>query len=315
MIERASQGKVMLPVSDPPAQHGAPAMRASNSFTLPLRAGIGLKTQHFNDLLRGESDVGFLEIHAENYMVDGGAFHHYLGRLRERFPLSIHGVGLSIGGQTPLDEQHLARLKALITRYEPQSFSEHLAWSSHGDTFFNDLLPLAYNAASLRRVADHVDQVQNALGRKILIENPSTYVALEASDIEETTFIRELVATSGCGLLLDVNNIHVSCVNHGFDASQYLRALPLKSVGEIHLAGFASTQTSDGTTLLIDSHGAPVADVVWQLYADAIALCGATPTLIERDNNVPALAELLAEAAQAERVMRSIQPVTKSVLQ
>ncbi len=304
----------MLSVSDPPAQHGAPAMQFPPSFTLPLRAGVGLKTQHFTELLSGEHEIGFLEIHAENYMVSGGAFHHYLGKLREQFPLSIHGVGLSIGGESPLDVAHLARLKALITRYEPQSFSEHLAWSSHGDTFFNDLLPLAYNAASLRRVADHIDQVQNALGRSILIENPSTYVALDASDIEEPTFIRELIATSGCGLLLDVNNIHVSCVNHGFDAAQYLRALPLHSVGEIHLAGFATTQTSDGVTLLIDSHGAPVAEVVWQLYADAISLCGPKPTLIERDNDVPALAVLLDETQRAEHFMQRAKPKTASVL-
>lgn len=271
---------------------------------LPRRAGIGLKPQHFRDVLSQEPEIGFFEVHAENAMVDGGPFHHFLGRVREQYPLSLHGVGLSIGGVEPLDESHLDRLAALIARYQPASFSEHLAWSSHGDTFFNDLLPVPYDRATLDRVCAHIDRVQERLRCRMLLENPSTYVEFEASTMSETGFLREVVQRTGCGLLLDVNNVYVSCTNHGRDARAYLGDLPLAEVGEVHLAGFARDQDAAGAPLLIDSHGTPVDEAVWSLYAQVIAERGALPTLLERDNDVPALATLLAEAGRAEDMMR-----------
>ena len=270
---------------------------------LPWRAGIGLKPQHFREVLDTRPDIGFFEVHAENYMVDGGPFHHFLGRIREHYPLSLHGVGLSIGGEAPLDEAHLDRLAALIARYEPASFSEHLAWSSHGDVFFNDLLPVPYDRTTLDRVCEHIDHVQERLQRRMLLENPSTYVEFESSTMSETAFLREVLKRSGCGLLLDVNNAHVSCTNHGRDALAYLHDLPLDAVGEVHLAGFARDQDAAGAPLLIDSHGSPVDDAVWRLYADVIARLGPVATLLERDNDVPALATLLAEAGRADAMM------------
>ena len=270
---------------------------------LPWRAGIGLKPQHFRDVLDARPDIGFFEVHAENYMVDGGPFHHFLGRIRERYPLSLHGVGLSIGGEGPLDEAHLERLAELIARYEPASFSEHLAWSSHGEVFLNDLLPLPYDRATLDRVCEHIDRVQERLQRRMLLENPSTYIEFESSTMSETAFLREVLKRTGCGLLLDVNNAHVSCTNHGRDALAYLHELPLDAVGEVHLAGFARDQDAAGAPLLIDSHCCPVDDAVWALYADVIARLGPVPTLLERDNDVPALAILVAEAGRAEAMM------------
>jgi uncharacterized protein (UPF0276 family) len=270
---------------------------------LPWRAGVGLKPQHFLKVLATRPDVGFFEVHAENYMVDGGPFHHFLGQVREHYALSLHGVGLSIGGSGPLDESHLERLAALIDRYRPASFSEHLAWSSHGDVFYNDLLPVPYDRRTLDRVCEHVDRVQERLGLRMLLENPSTYVEFETSTMSETAFLREVLKRTGCGLLLDVNNVHVTCTNHGRDAMAYLRDLPLAEVGEVHLAGFARDEDAAGAPLLIDSHGSPVDEAVWGLYAHVIAQLGAIPTLLERDNDVPALQVLLAEAGRAESLM------------
>ena len=267
---------------------------------LPLRAGLGLKTEHFAQVLDTCPDIGFFEVHAENYMVAGGPFHHYLGLIRAQYPLSLHGVGLSIGGEGPLDREHLARLATLIERYQPQSFSEHLAWSSHGPVFLNDLLPLAYDASTLDRVCAHVDQVQSTLKRPMLLENPSTYLQFQRSTLDETDFISEIVRRTGCGLLLDVNNVYVSCINHQRDPLAYIDALPLHAVGEIHLAGFAEDTDSLGDRLLIDDHGAPIDNAVWQLYAQVLARTGALATLIERDNQVPAFSVLQAEARQAE---------------
>ena len=272
---------------------------------LPPRAGLGLKPQHFGEILATLPAIGFFEIHAENYLVDGGPFHHYLGLIRERYPLSIHGVGLSIGAEQPLDTAHLARLASLLERYQPQAFSEHLAWSSHGGAFLNDLLPLPYDAASLARVCAHIDQVQERLKRRLLLENPATYVEFASSTLDETQFIAEVVRRTGCGLLLDVNNAYISCVNHGRDAATYLDALPLEAVGEIHLAGFAEDRDGAGARLLIDSHGAPVDNAVWALYARTLRRCGALPTLLERDNDVPPLPVLLTEAGQAEALLAS----------
>lgn len=271
---------------------------------LPPRAGLGLKPEHFHDILEGAPDLGFFEIHAENYMVDGGPFHHYLRKIHERYPLSVHGVGLSIGGEAALDATHLGRLKNLLARYAPESFSEHLAWSSHGGHFYNDLLPTPYTDATLQRVCEHVEQTQSVLGRRMLLENPASYVEFECSTWTEPDFISEIVRRTGCGLLLDVNNVYVSATNHHFDPAAYIEALPLAAVGEIHLAGFAEACDGAGAPLLIDSHAAPVAGPVWPLYRHAIALLGAVPTLIERDQDIPPFPVLLAEAHEAEAIMR-----------
>jgi hypothetical protein len=241
----------------------------------------------------------FFEVHAENYMVAGGPFLRHLHAVRERWPLSIHGVGLSIGGEGPLDEAHLGRLAALVDRFEPRWFSEHLAWSSHGGHWFNDLLPLPYDRATLARVCEHVERVQQRLKRRLLLENPSTYVEFAASTMDEGSFLAEVVRRTGCGLLLDVNNAYVSAVNHGRDPWALIEALPAAAVAEIHLAGFADDHDAAGARLLIDHHGAPVDAAVWALYARTIERLGPVPTLIERDNDVPALARLEAEAARA----------------
>lgn len=268
---------------------------------LPARAGIGLKPEHFRDILDTTPDIGFFEIHAENYMVAGGPFHHYLGLIRQRYPLSIHGVGLSIGGEGNLDAFHLDRLALLLDRYQPESFSEHLAWSSHGDNYYSDLLPAPYTTATLQRVCEHIDEVQTRLRRTMLLENPATYIEFSSSTMTETEFLGEVARRTGCGLLLDVNNIYVSCVNHGRDPLETLRAVPLAAVRQIHLAGFAEEMDDTGSRLLIDSHGAPVADPVWTLYDAALELTGAQPTLLERDNDIPPLSVLLAEAGLADQ--------------
>ena len=285
-----------------PDDHALPRTQAALTG-LPPRAGLGLKTGHFREVLDTRPDIGFFEVHAENYMVAGGPFHHFLGLIREQYPLSLHGVGLSIGSEGPLDTQHLQRLAELIERYQPHSFSEHLAWSSHGPVFLNDLLPLAYDSATLQRVCEHIDQVQSTLKRPMLLENPSTYLQFQRSTLDETDFISEITRRTGCGLLLDVNNVYVSCTNHQRDPESYLDGLPLHAVGEIHLAGFAEDTDNLGDRLLIDDHGAPIDNAVWQLYAELIARLGPLPTLIERDNDVPPLEHLLAEAQMAERVL------------
>ena len=274
---------------------------------LPARGGVGLKPEHFREILASAPDLGFFEVHAENYMVDGGPFHHYLSRIRENYCLSIHGVGLSIGSESPLDDEHLNRLARLLDRYQPESFSEHLAWASHGEVFLNDLLPVPYNAATLARVCMHVDQVQNRLKRRMLLENPATYLEFASSTLSETEFIADVVKQTGCGLLLDVNNVYVACVNHHRDPRAYIEALPLDAVGQIHLAGFARDTDAAGDPLLIDSHGAPVAQAVWDLYAFALERLGPTPTLIERDNDIPSFPVLLAEAHQAEAIMAKVE--------
>lgn len=270
---------------------------------LPARTGIGLKTAHVQDILESRPALGFLEVHAENYMGAGGAPHVFLTRLRERYPLSIHGVGLSIGGEARLSEKHLGRLAQLLARYEPQSFSEHLAWSTHGTVYLNDLLPVAYDTSTLRRVARHIDQVQERLGRRMLLENPSTYVAFASSTWDEVEFLAEIARRSGCGLLLDVNNVAVTCANHNRDSAAYLDAFPVEAVGEVHLAGYAEQTDSLGARLLIDAHGSPVADDVWRLFQSAIGRMGPRPTLIEWDNDVPALTTLLSEVEKADALL------------
>lgn len=271
--------------------------------TLPARAGLGLKPEHVADILDGCPDVGFFEVHAENYMGDGGAPHRALSEIVARYPLSLHGVGLSIGAERLLDRQHLARLRRLVDRYAPQSFSEHLAWSTHDGCFLNDLLPLPYTKATLARVADHVDEVQQAVGRQLLLENPSTYVLFEESTIEEAEFLDAVAERSGCGLLLDVNNVMVSAVNHRFDAHAYIDRFPVQRVGEIHLGGYDETVDGAGDRLLIDAHDRKVTDDVFALFRYTIARTGPVPTLIEWDNRVPAFPVLLAEARRADRVL------------
>lgn len=270
---------------------------------LPARAGVGLKGEHVPDILVSRPDVGFFEIHAENYMEAGGAPHRHLEAIRRDYPLSLHGVGLSIGGAGPLDRDHLARLRKVADRYEPGLFSEHLAWSTHDTTYFNDLLPVPYTEATLALVSAHIDEVQEVMGRQMLLENPSTYVGFAESTLSETAFLREIVRRTGCGLLLDVNNVHVSATNHGWSAETYLADFPLEHVREIHLGGHAPDIDDDGLPLLIDAHDRPVDQEVWRLFALVANRLGPLPTLIEWDNDVPAWPVLLDEARSADRIL------------
>jgi uncharacterized protein len=270
---------------------------------LPPRPGVGFKPAHFHDILNEPQPGGFLEVHAENYMGAGGPPHAQLAALREHYPLSLHGVGLSIGSMQPLDRDHLARLKALCDRYQPASFSEHLAWSSHDGVYFNDLLPLPYTPQTLARVAEHIDQVQTALGREMLLENPSRYLHVAESVLPEVEFLAELSRRTGCGLLLDVNNIFVSSTNLGADPQHYVDAFPLARVKEIHLGGHHVDADGAGAPLLIDAHGAPIVLAVWALYARVIAHTGPIATLIEWDNDVPDWSILRAEADAADRIL------------
>ena len=269
---------------------------------LPSGPGVGYKPQHFAAIMADAGDVQWLEVHAENYMGAGGRPLAQLRHLAERFAISVHGVGLSIGGQGPLDEDHLARLKHLCSWLNPASFSEHLAWSTHEGAFLNDLLPLPYTQATLSRVADHIDRVQEVLDRRMLLENPSTYLAFAETEMEEVEFLSEVARRTGCGLLLDVNNVYVSATNQGSDASEYIEKFPLNLVGEIHLGGHEEDEADHGLPLLIDAHGTEVADPVWALYAQVIARGGPRPTLIEWDNDVPDWAVLASEAARVARV-------------
>lgn len=266
---------------------------------LPSAPGVGYKPQHFADLQAGAGPVKWLEIHAENYMGDGGRPLAQLRALAERFPISVHGVGLSIGGEGRLDPDHLARLKHLCDWLQPASFSEHLAWSTHGAEFLNDLLPLPYTAETLSRVADHIDEVQQTLGRKMLLENPSSYLAFTESTMEETAFLAELARRTGCGLLLDVNNVFVSATNLGLSPTDYIDAYPLDAVGEIHLGGHDEDTDDAGRPLLIDSHSAAVVDPVWALLDYVLERSGPLPVLVEWDTDVPDWPILAAEAVRA----------------
>jgi uncharacterized protein (UPF0276 family) len=264
--------------------------------------GVGFKAEHFEPIVETRPELGFFEVHAENYMGAGGPPHRRLDAIRERYPLSLHGVGLSIGSPGPLDQAHLQRLAAVADRFEPALVSEHLAWSTHQGAFFNDLLPLPYTFETLARVAEHIDEMQNALRRTILLENPSTYVVFAESTIAETDFLREIARRTGCGLLLDLNNVIVSATNHGYDPYRYLADFPLHAVGEIHLAGYAEDNDDAGLPLLIDAHNSPVRDAVWALHGEAVRRLGPTPTLIEWDNDLPSWPTLFDEARRAERI-------------
>jgi hypothetical protein len=270
---------------------------------LPARPGVGYKPQHFAELLTAPGPVSWVEIHAENYMGDGGRPMAQLYHLAETFPISVHGVGLSIGGEGPLDKAHIARLARLLDWLQPASFSEHLAWSTHEGAFLNDLLPLPYTEDTLDRVVAHIDEVQNRLARRMLIENPSTYLAFEESEMDEVTFLAEVARRTGCGLLLDINNVFVSATNQRLDPYFYVDSFPMQHVGEIHLGGYDADADDAGATLLIDSHRCEIADPVWRLYDYAIATGGPRATLIEWDNDVPAWPVLAAEAARASAIL------------
>jgi len=270
---------------------------------LPAAAGIGLRAPHHGALLASRPPVGWLEAHSENYFAPGGAQPAILERLRADYPLALHGVGLSIGSSDPLDATHVANLQRMIARFEPALVSEHLSWGAIGGLHLNDLLPLPHSEEALRHVASRVAELQQRLGRQVLIENVSSYLQFEGSTLTEWDFLAALVAESGCALLLDVNNVYVSARNHGFDPRGFIAALPAAAIGEIHLAGH-DVHRVDGREIRIDTHAHPVCDEVWSLYAFAIARLGPVPTLVEWDTDIPPLEALVAEAARADAVAR-----------
>lgn len=279
------------------------------SNALPPHPGVGYKPQHYADIIRDPAPVRWLEVHAENYMSAGGRNIAQLRQLSERFPMSVHGVGLSIGGEGRLDPDHLGRLKYLCDWLNPASFSEHLAWATHESEFLNDLLPLPYNAATLNRVADHIDELQEVIGRPMLLENPSSYPAFADSTWSEPDFLDEIARRTGCGLLLDVNNVFISATNLGFSPQGYIDAFALARVGEIHLAGHEEDHDDHGRPLLFDSHGAEVDEPVWALYDYTLAQSGPLPSLVEWDNDVPEWPVLAAEAARADQALRAVTSV------
>lgn len=272
--------------------------------------GTSFKHEHLNAILSDASHDGIFEVHAENYMGAGGPPHRALECIRMDHPISLHGVSMSIGSQQPLDRAHLARFRALVERYEPMLVSEHLAWSTHGATYYNDLLPLPYTEAALVHVCEHIDEVQQAIGRPILLENPSTYVAFASSTISESDFIGAIARRTGCGLLLDVNNVFVSATNHGYAPSDYLSEFPFDRVGEIHLAGHAEQTDDEGELLLIDSHDGAVTNAVWKLYEMVISRCGPIPTVIEWDSKIPQWPVLRAEATAAQAIVSRFSAMT-----
>jgi len=273
---------------------------------LPNLPGIGYKPQHYSDLIENPGTIGWLEIHAENYMGDGGRPIAQLRQLSERFPISVHGVGLSIGGEGRLDPEHLARLKHLVGWLNPTVFSEHLAWSTHDGAFLNDLLPLPYTESTITRVSDHIDELQNTIGRQMMLENPSSYLAFDESTWSEPDFLREVAKRTGCGLLLDVNNVFVSATNLNYDPQKYIKDYPLDYVGEIHLGGHGEDEDDHGKPLLIDSHGAAVVDPVWALLDHTLSLSGHRPILIEWDTDVPEWPILHAEAERAQKALSKV---------
>lgn len=269
---------------------------------MPAAAGIGLRAPHVQRIVRERPPIAWLETHSENLFASGGSFHDALEVIAENYPLSLHGVGLSLGSADQLDAGHLQRLVALVNRYQPSLVSEHLCWGAIGGQHSNDLLPLPFTDEAISLLVSRIGQVQEALGRELLVENISSYLCFSDADWSEWDFVAEVVRRSGCGLLCDVNNIYVNSINHGFDPHAYLRALPSESVREIHLAGF--TRKNDlPVPLLIDSHNRRVDKAVWDLYAEAIDLFGPVPTLIEWDQDLPELDVLLDEAARAEEVL------------
>jgi len=273
--------------------------------SLARACGIGLRSAHLSQIAREAPDAlqtaPWLEIHAENFLCDGGPRLAMLDAIAERYPIGCHSVALSLGSAQGLDQEHLARVKALIARIKPVFVSDHLSWSAVDGVHLNDLLPLPYTEATLDIVAANVSRVQDAFDRRILVENPSRYLGLTGSTMEEPEFLKRLVARTGCGLLLDINNVHVSAMNLGFSAAEYLTRIPAQMVEEIHLAGF--TPSAEHPDLLIDTHSQPVADEVWALYEATIKLMGPRATLIEWDADIPALPVLAAEMHRAQKVL------------
>jgi len=265
---------------------------------IPVRAGIGLRTPHQRQVLAERPDVGWLEVHSENFFARGGQVLQVLERARSHYPISLHGVGLSLGSADPLSCEHLSLLKGLVERFEPGLVSDHLCWGAVGGRHLNDLLPLPYTEEALEVVCRNVGAAQEHLGRQILVENVSSYLQFSDSSIPEWEFLAEVARRSGCGILLDVNNIYVSSVNHGFDALAYLDAIAPQAVQEIHLAGFDSNGAC-----LIDTHGKPVHGPVWNLYGEALSRLGPVPTLIEWDTDLPALEVLLDDARKAQEIL------------
>ncbi len=284
-----------------------PAYIAAKGSRNPV--GVGLKAQHYDEVLSSKPALAFFEVHAENYMMPGGAHHRYLEAICESYPLSLHGVGMSLGSADGLNQQHLKQFKAVVERYRPWLVSEHLAWSRAGETYLNDLLPLPLTRESLHTVTDNVKAMQDAIGRKILVENPSSYLAFMDDEMPEVEFLTALADATGCGLLLDVNNVYVSGKNMGWDVARYLDSVPSSLVGEIHLAGHLTREVK-GETIRIDDHGRKVCDEVWDLYKGVIERIGPKPTLIEWDSNIPALAELVGEADKARQVMATAAPLS-----
>ena len=264
-------------------------------------AGIGLRPGHYREVLQAQPKLGWLEVHSENYFGDGGAPLYYLEQARGHYPVSLHGIGLSLGSTDPLNTGHVKKLKQLIDRFDPVFVSDHLCWCSHSGNYLNDLLPLPYTEEALAHFSQRVSQVQDMIGRELLIENPSTYLKFKHSTIDEATFLSEVAARSGCALLLDVNNVYVSAMNQGFDAQHYIDSLPAERVREYHLAGHTVRELPQGT-LYIDTHDAKVAEPVWELYEHTLSALGRRPTLIEWDSNLPALDVLLDEAGRVERI-------------
>jgi uncharacterized protein len=274
----------------------------SPASLIPAKAGIGLRFQHHQAVLDTRPGVAWMEVHTENYM-GGGSPLRYLDAIGRDMPISLHGVGLSLGSAEGLDSAHLERIRRVAERIEPGLMSEHIAWSVVEGAYLADLLPLPMTEEALDTVCRHVDQMQTYLKRTILVENPSTYLTFRHSTIPEWEFMAAVAQRTGCGILCDVNNIYVSCQNHGWDASAYLAGLPPAAIGEIHLAGHAVRQLGDGKTLRIDDHGSRVIAEVWALYQEALALFGPVPTLIEWDNNIPPLETLVDEARRADRLI------------
>jgi len=267
--------------------------------------GVSLKNQHFTTILTEKPSVSFFEIHAENFMSEGGNHLRFLDKVVEIYPLSIHGVGMSLGSAEGLSDKHLQAFKTLMNRYDPLLVSEHLAWVSQGGYYLNDLLPLPLTKESLKVVSDNIKKMQDVLGRQILVENPSAYLAFDRCDFSETEFLIELVSETRCGLLLDINNVFVSASNMGWCAEEYIDAIPASAVGEVHLAGH-TLRNIDGAQLRIDDHGSVVNEDVWSLYRRAISLWGAKPTLVEWDTNVPEFSVLMEQALQARMAMNEI---------
>jgi uncharacterized protein len=285
----------------------SPAVQSTTRHgPMPAQAGIGLRAQHHLDVLNDAPKVGWLEAHSENYFAQGGARVDILQRIRAHYPLSLHGVGLSLGSADPLNKEHLAHLKTAVGRFEPALVSEHLCWSSVGGRFANDLLPLPYTDEALRHIAARIAAVQDHLGRQILIENVSSYLEFTCSTLSECEFLTGVAAESGCGILLDVNNIYVAACNHGFDPYEFLQGVPQGAVQEIHLAGHSRVSVDESQSLLIDTHSTTVCDAVWDLYRAALARFGAVPTLIEWDTDIPPLAVLVAEADKANATLAQL---------